>query len=75
MIIKENNATYIKYNDKTYAIPRPFTSLLETMKAFIRFFLVAWAVRELWSVKKQKSSRASQRYSLQPVRVNPTLHG
>ena len=24
MIIKENNATYIKYNDKTYAIPRPF---------------------------------------------------
>ena len=24
MTIKENGATYIKYNGKTYAIPRPF---------------------------------------------------
>jgi hypothetical protein len=57
------------------ATPRPFTNLLGTMKAYIRFFLVAWAVLELWSVKKQKSSRASRRYTLQSVRVNPTLHG
>jgi hypothetical protein len=65
----------LKMSTLRSAIPRPCMSWLETMKAYIRFFLVAWEVLELWLVKKQKSSRASQRYTLQSVRVNPTLLG